>query len=562
MPRLAPGIRTDRPYTGADLRRDALAGLLLSTLLIPAGMGYAEAAGLPPSAGLYATVTALGAYALVGPSPLLVVGPDSALAPLIAAAVLSLAGGSEERLVALAGLLGLLAGALLIGLGFLRLGWITALVSKPVRIGYLNGIALVIIVGQLPKLLGFTVEPDGLLAQVRSLVRGIADGEADRPAALIGVLALVSIVVLRATAPKVPGMLLAVIGAAAAVMTLDLDVTVIGPLPQGLPAPALDGLRWGDVASLAPAAIAIALVALADTAALSRGMGAAAAGDDNREMIALGASNVAAGLLGGFPVSASASRTPAARESGARTQVAPLVGALTVAALLVVAPQLTQHVPTAALAAVVIAAVLRLTDLRGAAALWRMSRTEFALGLAAFLGVALVGVLEGIAIAAGLSIAAFVARAWRPHMAELVRVEGRKGYHDVARHPTGRRVPGLVIVRFDAPLFFANGDAFARFVRASIDESGDVRWVAVAAEPVTDIDTTAAEALVTLDDELRADGIRLVLAELKGPVKDRLARFGLEDRFRDRYYPTLGTAVNDYLEQTGTDYTDWTDRQP
>lgn len=552
-------MRTGHPYRRDDLRRDVLAGVLLSALLVPAGMGYAEVAGLPASTGLHATVAALVAYAIVGPSRILVVGPDSALAPLIGAAILPLGRGDADRLVALAGLLALLTGLLLVGLGALRLGWISALVSKPIRIGYLNGVALVVIAGQLPQLLGFSVDADGLLGDLRGLARGIADGDADGAAGGIGLAGLAAIVVLRVIAPKAPGMLLAVVGAGVAVWALELDVTVIGAMPRGLPAPALDGLRWDDVTSLLPAASGVLLVALADTTALTRGMGTSA-GHDNREMVALGATNVAAGFFGGFPVSGSASRTPAARESGARTQVAPLVGGVTVALLLLAAPELTRHVPRAALAAVVIAALLKLADVGGALALWRMSRSEFALGLAAFLGVALVGVLEGIGIAAGLSIAAFVARAWRPHMAELVRVEGRKGYHDVERHPHGDRIPGLLIIRFDAPLFFANGEAFARFVRESVDSSDGTRWVAIAAEPVTDIDTTAAEALVDLDDDLHERGIRLVFAELKGPVKDRLARFGLEERFRGRHYPTIGTAVNDYVNQTGTDYTDWTDR--
>lgn len=552
-------MRTGHPYRRDDLRRDVLAGVLLSALLVPAGMGYAEVAGLPASTGLHATVAALVAYAIVGPSRILVIGPDSALAPLIGAAILPLGRGDADRLVALAGLLALLTGLLLVGLGALRLGWISALVSKPIRIGYLNGVALVVIAGQLPQLLGFSVDADGLLGDLRGLARGIADGDADGAAAGIGLAGLAAIVVLRVIAPKAPGMLLAVVGAGVAVWALELDVTVIGAMPRGLPAPALDGLRWDDVTSLLPAAGGVLLVALADTTALTRGMGTSA-GHDNREMVALGATNVAAGFFGGFPVSGSASRTPAARESGARTQVAPLVGGVTVALLLLAAPELTRHVPRAALAAVVIAALLKLADVGGALALWRMSRSEFALGLAAFLGVALVGVLEGIGIAAGLSIAAFVARAWRPHMAELVRVEGRKGYHDVERHPHGDRIPGLLIIRFDAPLFFANGEAFARFVRESVDSSDGTRWVAIAAEPVTDIDTTAAEALVDLDDDLHERGIRLVFAELKGPVKDRLARFGLEERFRGRHYPTIGTAVNDYVNQTGTDYTDWTDR--
>jgi high affinity sulfate transporter 1 len=558
---LAPGIRVGEPYTRADLRRDLVAGVLLSTLLVPAGMGYAEVAGLPAISGLHATVVALVAYAVVGPSRILVIGPDSSLAPIIGAAVAPIAAGPEGRPLALAGLLALLVGTTLVGLGLLRLGWITALVSKPVRVGYLNGVALVVIAGQLPKLLGFSVDGDGLVDDIRGLARGVLDGAVDRPTAVLGAGALVTIVGLRRLSPRSPGMLLAVAGSAVAAWSLDLDIAVIGALPRGLPAPALSDLQLGDVASLAPAAAGIALVSLADTAALTRSLTRGRV-DENREMGALGLTNVVSGLFGGFPVSGSASRTPAARESGARTQIASLAGAATVTILLVVAPDLTRYVPAAALAAVVIAAVLKLADVTGATALWQMNRSEFGLSFAAFVGVALVGVLEGIAISAALSLAAFVAQAWRPHMARLVRVEGRKGYHDAARHPTGERIPGLLILRFDAPLFFANGDAFAQFVWQSIDDEPGVRWVVIAAEPVTDVDTTAAEVLVDLDDELAARGIRLAFAGLKGPVKDRLLRYGLDTRFSDRYFPTLGTAVNAYLDHTGTEYRDWTDREP
>lgn len=563
---LAPGIRTGGRYTSADFRRDLGAGVVLSALLIPVGMGYAEVAGLPPITGLHATVAALVAYAMVGPSRILVLGPDSSLAPIIGAAIVPLAVGAEDRAVALAGLLALLVGAFLILGGLMRLGLITDLLSKPIRLGYLNGVAFVVLVGQLPKLLGFSIDADGLLEGVRELAGGIGDGAVDGPAALIGVGGLATILGLRAAAPRVPGMLVTVVGAAVAVWLLELDgVAVVGALPRGLPTPALDGLRWGDVRSLAPAAAGIALVALADTATLSRAFAARSDRgiDDNREMVALGAANAACGLFGGFPVSGSSSRTPVAWESGARSQMAGVAGAVTVALVVVAAPGLTRFVPSAALAAVVIAAVLKLADVGGAVGLWSMSRTEFALCTAAFLGVALAGVLEGIGIAVVLSLSAFVLKAWRPHTAELVRVDGRKGYHDVARHPAGRRVPGLVILRFDAPLFFANGAEFAQFVRRSVEGApGEVRWVAISSEPITDIDTTAAEELVRLDDELGRRGIRLVFAELKGPVKDRLNRYGIAARFADRQYPTVGTTVSAYLEQTGTPYADWTDKEP
>lgn len=564
----ATAWRALRSYRREDLRADLTAGLVLSALLVPAGMGYAVAAQLPPETGLYATIAALVAYAVVGPSQVLVLGPDSSLAPLIAAAIVAVAStGSADpaRAVALAGLLAIMVGGVLLLGGVLRLGFIMDLLSQPIRVGYLNGVALIVVVGQLPKLLGFSSDGDGLPAELEALVDGVIDGRTGSAAAAIGITALAAILLLRRAAPKAPGMLAAVAGATAVVWLFDIHgVPVVGPLPRGLPAPALGALRWGDVAALLPAALGIALVAFADTGVLSR-VFAARAGSDvdpSREMAALGAANVACGMLGGFPVSASSSRTPVAHAVGARTQITGVVGAAATAVLVVAAPGLTRHLPSSALAAVVIAAILSVIDVRGMARLLSMSRIEFVLSLVALLGVVSLGVLRGIAIAVGLSLLAFVAKAWRPYMAELVRVEHRKGYHDRARHPEGRRVPGLVIVRFDAPLFFANAETFAAFVRRSVhDAPGPVRWLAIAAEPITDVDTTAAEVLARLGDEMAARGIRVVFAEMKGPVKDRLAVYGLDKQFGpDVFYPTIGTVVSSYVEATGTPWTDWTDQ--
>jgi MFS superfamily sulfate permease-like transporter len=499
----------------------------------------------------------------------LVLGPDSSLAPLIGAAVVPLAAAGalgEQRRVALAGLLALLVGMILVVGGALRLGFVTDLLSKPIRIGYLNGVVLVVIVGQLPALLGFSVNAEGLVDEARALLEGIADGRIEPAAAAIGIAALAVILVLRRTVPQTPGMLVAVAGGIGIVWALGLEaVPVVGPLPTGLPAPALDTLGWGDVSSLIAPALGVALVAFADTGVLSRAF-AARTGDEvdpNREMAALGAANLACGVAGGFPVSASSSRTPVAHATGARTQVTGIVGAAAVALVVVAAPGFTRHLPMSVLAAVVVAAVLSVADVAGTIRLRRMNPTDFVLSLSAFAGVATLGVLRGVAVAVALSLVAFVAKAWRPHVAELVRVERRKGYHDRGRHPEGRRVPGLLILRFDAPLFFANAQLFADFVARSVDEAPPpIRWVAVAAEPITDVDTTAADVLERLDDELAARGVRLVFAELKGPVKDRLRRYGLGTRFGpDRFYPTIGTVVSDYVARTGTTWTDWTDAQ-
>jgi high affinity sulfate transporter 1 len=566
LERWLPGLATARSYERSWLRTDLVAGVVLTALLIPAGMGYAEAAGLPPVTGLYATVVPLLAYALFGPSKILVLGPDSSLAPIIAASILPLAGSDPDRAIALAGLLAILMGAILILGGFLRLGFVTDLLSKPIRIGYLNGIALVVFVGQLPKLLGFSVDADSLIGEVTGTVQGVLDGEVNTTALVVGLASIAAIVVPRVLHSKVPGVLVAVVGAIVATAWLGLEdrLSVVGALPQGLPTPALGGLEWGDVASLIGPAAGIALIAFADTGVLSRTFaarrGESVSGDD--EMRGIGAANVATGLLSGFPISASSSRTPVADQAGAKSQLVGVVGAGLILAFMFLAPGVTAYLPSATLAAVVIVAATSLVDLRGLVRLARMSRTETLLSLAAFLGVALVGVLQGIVIAVALSFIAFVNQAWRPYRTELVRVDGLKGYHDVERHPEGERIPGLVIARFDAPLFFANGAIFDDYVRGLVDATpGPVHMVVVAAEPITGVDTTAMDELIELDDHLERHGIALRFAEMKGPVKDRLIRLGLGERFPpDHFFPTIGTAVRSYVTEWSIDWVDWDDQ--
>jgi high affinity sulfate transporter 1 len=490
------------------------------------------------------------AYALVGPSRILVLGPDSSLAPIIAATVLPLAAGDAQRAVALAGLLAILMGAALLIGGILRLGFVTDLLSKPIRVGYLNGIALVVIVSQIPKLLGFSIHGDSLVQDVRQTIEGVMDGKVNSTALLVGLASIVVILIPKLLGSRVPGVLIAVVGAIVAVAAFgwEDDLPVVGALPKGLPAPALSGLSWGDVGSLIGPALGIALIAFADTGVLSRTFAARHGQtiDGSQEMGAVGVANVAGGLLGGFPVSASSSRTPVAEQAGAQSQLVGVVGALLIVVFIVVAPGVTQYLPSATLAAVVIVAASGLVDLGTFRRMLRIDRVEGLLSLAAFLGVAFVGVLQGILIAIGLSFIAFVNHAWRPYRTELVRVPGQRGYHDVARHPEGDRIPGVVIVRFDAPLFFANGGMFDDFVRQVVADAGpEVHTVILAAEPITDVDSTAVDELVELDDFLDSQGIQLVIAEMKGPVKDQCRRYGLHERFDAKHlYPTVGAAVD------------------
>src|SRR5829696_8862906 len=384
--RWLPGLQTLRAYQRSWLPRDVVAGVVLTALLVPAGMGYAEASGLPAIYGLYATIVPLVVYAIVGPSRILVLGPDSSLAPLIAAAVLPLAAaGSEAEVVALAGMLAVLSGLLCVLAGLARFGFIADLLSKPVRYGYMNGIALTVLLGQLPKLFGFSVDAEGVIPEARAFARAVADGETNGTALLIGVACLLVILGFKRWRPKIPGVLVAVVGATAAVGVFGLaeryGLSVVGTLPQGLPSFQLPSVPAGDLGALMAGAIGIALVSFADTSVLSRTF-AIRGGyrvNPNQELVALGAANAAAGLFQGFSVSSSSSRTPVAEAAGARTQLTGLIGALAIALMLLLFPDLVRNLPDSALAAVVITAAVGLIEARGVRKLYRVHKTEFAL---------------------------------------------------------------------------------------------------------------------------------------------------------------------------------------
>ncbi|MCU1518561.1 MAG: transporter [Pseudarthrobacter sp.] len=554
-----PAIGVARQYRLSWLGADLAAGAALSAALIPAGMAYAEASGLPAVNGLYASVVPMFFYAVFGPKRVVIVGPDSSLAPMIAAAVLPLAGRDPADAVALAGLLAILIGAFLIAGRLLKLGFITGLLSKPIRIGYLNGIALTVMVSQLPRLLGISIDADSLVERITATARAVGAGAVNPLALAFGAGTLAAVVAARLLPWKVPGVLLGVAASVAAVAALGVagGLPVVGSLPAGLPSPALGGITLDDVLSLVAPAAGIALIAFADTSTLSKSL-AARRGQrvsGNHEMGALGIANVASGLFGGFPVCGSSSRTPIALDAGARTQFSGIVAAAIVVLFMVAAPGVTAFLPTATLAAVVMVAASSLVDVKTLVRLIRMSRTEAVLLIATFLGVAFVGVLEGIVVAIGLSLLAFIRRAWDPYRTELASLEDVPGFHDLGRHPEGRRVEGLVIARFDAPLFFANGEVFAEHIRSLVAAApGPVRWVIVAAEPITDLDTTALDELIQLDDELAQEDISLVFAEMKGPIKDRLTRFGAAARFTpDHFYPTIHSAVRSYRKEAGID---------
>ncbi|MCZ8107773.1 MAG: sulfate permease [Burkholderiales bacterium] len=562
-----PGVATARAYKLGWLPHDLFAGLALSAMLVPVGIAYAVASGLPGIYGLYATIVPLLAYALFGPSRILVLGPDSALAPIILGVVLPLAAGDPGRAVALAGALAVVSGAICIVAGLARLGFVTELLSKPIRYGYMNGIAFTVLVSQLPTLLGIGIHGDGPARALFDIAQAVMAGRTNWTAVAVGGGTLASILLLKRV-PRLPAILIAVVGATLVVALLDLPardgLSVLGRLPQGLPQFHLPWIGVDDLVPVLVGGAAVALVAFADTSVLSRVYASrtGSPANPNQEMIALGAANLATGVFQGFPISSSSSRTPVAEASGARTQLAGVVGALAVATLLVAAPNLLEYLPHTALAAVVVVAAIGLVDVQGLVRIYRMQQWEFWLSMTCFAGVVVLGVIPGIGLAIFIAVIEFLWDGWRPHSAILGRADGVKGYHDITRYPDARQVPGLVLFRWDAPLFFANAEFFReRALEAVAQSPTPVKWLIVAAEPVTSVDVTAADALADLDDQLEARGIELCFAELKDPVKDKLKQFGLFPRFGDAaFFHTVGAAVSAYLDAHAVAWTDWEDR--
>jgi len=562
-----PGIETLRRYEAAWLRHDIFAGLVLATMLVPVGIAYAVASGLPGIYGLYATIVPLLVYALFGPSRILVLGPDSALAAVILGVVVPLSGGDPVRAATLAAMMAIVSGTVCILAGIARLGFVTELLSKPIRYGYMNGIALTVLISQLPKLFGFSTESGGPLRSLWAIADAILEGKTNWVAFGIG-LGTLTVILLLQNNKRLPGILIAIVAATAVVGVFGLEarygVAVLGPLPEGLPGFAIPWITYGDIVPVLVGGCAIALVSFADTSVLSRAYAARLGThvDPNQEMVGLGAANLATGFFQGFPISSSGSRTPVAEAAGARTQLTSVVGALAIAFLLLVAPNLLQHLPTAALAAVVIAAAIGLFEVTDLKRIYRIQQWEFWLAMVCFVGVAVLGVIPGIGLAIAVAIAEFLWDGWRPHSAVLGRAHGVKGYHDITRYPDARQIPGLVLFRWDAPLFFANAEFFRERVLDAVAKSPTpVRWLVVAAEPVTSVDVSAGDTVAELDKALHAQGIEFCFAELKDPVKDKLKRFGLFSQLGEQYFfPTVGAAVSSYLETNDVEWEDWEDQ--
>lgn len=551
--RWIPGLQTFINYESKNFLADLSAGLVLAAILIPIGMSYAEASGLPAIYGLYTTISTLLVYALFGSSRILVIGPDSALAGLIATTILPLSGGSTDKAIVLASILALMTGAFCVLSGLLRLGFVTELLSKPIRYGYLNGIALTVLVSQLPKLCGFEIESGNVIHGLVAFFHQVGLGQVNWLIAAMGVSCIAIIKIGQRYWPKIPFILIAMITVTIFVSLLSVEtqsrIAVVGHLPQGFPNFISPMISVADFKTLFTAALAISLVALADMSVLSRAY-AQRLGDQaqpNQELVALGLANISAGLFQGFPVSASASRTPIAEAAGAKTQLTNVIGAVCIILVLYFIPSLLQHVPRTVLAAIVIAATLSIVEIHELRRFYRVRPSEFWLSMICFMGVAFFDMVQGIFFAVGVALITFVWRAWRPYDAILGNVKNH-GYHDITRHPEATQIAGLIIFRWDAPLFFANQETFRKHIQQAIlNAATPPQWIVIAAEPITDIDVTAVDMLLELTQQLKQANITLNFAELKGPVKDLLKKYEVFNQWGEaHFFPTIDDAVEQF----------------
>jgi SulP family sulfate permease len=538
-----PGIRLV-----SRVRTDLIAGVTVAAYLIPQVMAYAQVAGLPPAAGLWASLGPLAVYAWLGSSRRLSAGPESTTALLTATSIGPLAAGDPDRYAALAAALALLVGVICVLGRVARLGFLADLLSRPVLAGYMTGIAVIMIAGQLGRVTGIQVTGDSPMAEIWYAATHIT--EIDPATAGLSAGVLVFLLLAARAATWAPGPLAAMLLATAAVAVLNLGVDTVGAIPAGLPTPALPGVAGADLADLLLPAVGLTIVGYADTVLTARAFASRhhETIDSNAEMLALGAANLSAGILQGFPVSSSGSRTAIADALGARSQFYSIVALGTVLAAILFGRGVLSAFPTAALGAVVVYAALRLIDISEIRRIGHFRRSELTLTIATVAGVLVLGVLYGILVALALSVLDLLRRVARPHDGILGYAPGVPGMHDLDDYPDARPVPGLVVYRYDSPLFFANAEDFRQRALAAVDAAGPVEWLLLNTEANVEVDITAVDALDDLREELAGRGVVLALARVKQDLRDVLQPSGVLDRIgHDHVFYTLPTAVDGYL---------------
>lgn len=554
--RVATGFVTLRRYQRAWLRPDLIAGVTIAAYLVPQVMAYAQLAGLDPVVGLWSAVLPALVYGVLSTSRHISIGPESTTAVMVVTAVAPLAGGDPIRFAALAAALAALVGVVCLIAGLLRLGFLGDLLSHPILVGYMAGVALIMVLSQLGRLTGIDTAADGLFGGMLEIAGRL--NEVHLPTLIVGLGVVVFLLLVAALRPGLPGPLFAVVGATALVAVSGLEssgVEVVGAIPAGLPPVRLPAIELRDLPLLAASAVGVAVVAYTDIVLTGRAF-ADRRGyeiDANAELLALGGASLAAGLTSGMPVSSSGSRTAIGDSVGGRTQLAGIVAGLAVAVVLVALGGLLARFPSAALGGLVVFAGLRLIDIGGLRRLARFRPSELILAIAAAVGVLAAGVLAGILIAIALSVMDLFARVARPTAAVLGRAPGIAGLHDVEDYPGAVTVPGLVVFRYDAPLCFANANDFRTRAMAAVDEAAQpVEWLLLNAEANVDVDLTAADALGKLHDDLEARGIVLALARVKQDLRDQLERIGLITHIGpERIHATLPVALEAFERRHG-----------
>ncbi len=560
LARFAPGLPDLLGYRLGNLPADLRAGVSVAAVALPVGVAYAQLAGFDPVVGLYSSILPLVAYALFGTSRQLIVGPDAATCALIAAAVTPLAAGDQGHYLALSALLALSAGLICIAASFLRLGALADFLSRPILVGFLNGISISIALGQVGKLLGFETTERGIVPRLVEVAGKI--GQIHWPTFAVGALAMVLLFLTPRITRRLPAALVAMVVAGAAVALLGLDgagVATIGPVPAGLPTLGLPGLPAGRLAEVLPglmaAAAGIALVSFSSAMLTARSFAAKNRYDIDvdREFSALGAANIASALSQGFAISGADSRTAMNDAAGGMTRVVGLITAASVCVVLLFLTAPLQFVPIAALGAVLIKASASLMDLRSLRRFWVLDRAEFLLSVAATLGVVWVGAIQAILIAVLLALGRFVRLAARPHVEVLGQAPGEPGLHSVDRHPGAETIPGLVLFRFNGPLVFFNAPHFKRQALSAAAAAGPgLEWFVLDLIPLTQVDVTGMDALRELDAELERRGVALVAAGRRREYAEWLeARGLLQPRVLERHFPTLRAAVKAYRARGG-----------
>ena len=552
-----PGIGLIRTYNRGLLKTDLVVAVTVFAILVPSALAYGELAGFEPVVGLYAALVAMIVYALFGSSRQLIIGPESTTAILVATVVAPLAGGDIARYASLAAALAILIGLICIFAGKFNMGFVADFFSKPILTGYIAGTALIVIASQLSKIFGISLVNDDFFAKIWELITNL--DQTHLLTLAVGLVSILGLIVIKRFAPKVPATLVVLVAGivvSSFFHLADLGVDVVGQVASGLPSLQIPIVGLADLRTLLPAALAMTVIIFADSVLTARVFARKNHYDidSNQELIAFGAANISTGLFQSFPVGGSASKTVVNDDSGGKSQMVGLIAAGLVIVFLLFFTSLLQSLPLAVLGAIIIVACISLIDIKEFRSLNLVRHSEYYLAILTVFGVLVIGIIPGIALAIGLSLIVFIQSVYRPHTSVLGTEPGVDGYHGIAPGAYQQILPGLIVYGFDAPLFFANAPYLMDQVSDLVSAADPpIKYLLIDAEAIPDIDTTAADTLKDIHQELRQKGITLGIARANKPLRETMRLTGLEDLIgASNFYPTIRTAIEAYRERSHT----------